>query len=36
MYNDVVRVFEEKYKDWREGDHEASKLLFKVVASGNS
>jgi len=26
IYNDIVRVFEEKFKNWREEDHEASTI----------
>ncbi len=35
LYNDVVKVFEEKFKNWREEDHEASKLLARLTDSGN-
>jgi len=33
LYSKVSSVFEEKFKNWREVDHEASKLLFKMVGS---
>jgi len=37
LYSKVSNVFEEKFKNWREEDHEASKLLFKMVRClGNS
>jgi len=35
IYNDIARVFEEKFKNWREEDHEASKLLLRVMKSGD-
>ena len=31
IYNNIVCVFEEKFKNWREEEHEASKLLMKAV-----
>ncbi len=31
IYNEVARVFEEKFQGRKEEDHEASKLLFKLV-----
>ncbi len=33
IYDDIVRVFEEKFRNWREEDHEASKLIMKAVVS---
>ena len=33
IYNDILRVFEEKFKNWREEDHEPSKLIMKAVES---
>ena len=33
IYNDIVRVFEEKFRNWREEEHEASKLIMKAVES---
>ncbi len=35
IYNDIARVFEEKFKNWREEDHEASKLLMRAKKSGD-
>ncbi len=35
IYNDIARVFEEKFKNWKEENHEASKLLMRVMKSGN-
>jgi len=36
IYGDVVAVFEEKFKGWKEEDHEASKLLGRMVGLGDS
>lgn len=34
--SEVARLFEEKLKGWREEDHEAAKLLSKVVSNSGS
>jgi len=31
LYKEVSEVFKDKFKDWREEDHEATKLLMKMV-----
>jgi len=31
---EVARVFEERFRGWREEDHEASRLLLEVVGGG--
>ncbi|OYT30647.1 MAG: AbrB family transcriptional regulator [Thermofilum sp. ex4484_79] len=31
LYDSVVKVFESKFKDWKEKDHEASKLLSEMM-----
>jgi len=36
LYGDVVRVFEERFRGWREEDHEASKLLLRMMGRGDS
>jgi len=36
LYDSVVEVFEDKFKNWREEDHEASKLLLEIMDHGNS
>jgi len=33
LYDSVVKVFEDKFKDWKEEDHEASKLLSEMMKS---
>jgi len=32
LRDEVAKVFEEKFKGWREEDHEASKLLSEIVS----
>ncbi len=36
LYESVTRVFEEKFKYWKEEEHEASKLLFKMMQNGDN
>ena len=31
LYKEVSRVFEDKFRDWREESHEASRILEKLV-----
>ncbi len=35
LYDSVVKEFEDKFKDWREESHEASKLLSEIVGHGD-
>jgi len=31
LYDEVSRIFEEKFRDWKEENHEASKFLIRMV-----
>ena len=36
LYHNVVKVFEDKFKNWKEENHEASKPLMEIVSHGDS
>ena len=36
LYTEIAKAFREKFKDWKEEDHEASKLLSEMINHGNS
>ncbi len=36
IYEEVARAFEEKFKGWREEDHEASRLALRMVGDEDS
>ncbi|MHA1589683.1 MAG: AbrB/MazE/SpoVT family DNA-binding domain-containing protein [Candidatus Njordarchaeales archaeon] len=36
LYEEVSRVFEEKFNGWKEEAHEASKLLSSLLKAGDS
>ncbi len=36
LYDDVIKVFEDKFKNWKEEDHEASKLLSEIIGHGDN
>ena len=36
IYEDLATVFEERFRGWREEDHEASKLLGRMTGVGDS
>jgi len=36
LYEEVSRVFEERFNGWKEEDHEASKLLSSLLRAGDS
>lgn len=36
LYESVTRTFEEKFRDWKEEEHEASKLLSKMMKNGDN
>ncbi len=36
IYEDLAAVFEERFRDWREEDHEASRLLGRMMGLGDS
>ncbi|RLE67562.1 MAG: AbrB family transcriptional regulator [Thermoprotei archaeon] len=36
LYDSVVKAFEDKFKDWKEESHEASKLLSEIVSHGDN
>ena len=36
LYEDITATFEEKFKDWKEEDHEASKFLLRMTNNGNN
>ncbi len=32
LYREVSKIFDEKFKDWKEEDHEASKMLERMLS----
>ena len=36
LYDSVVEAFENRFKNWKEEDHEASKLLSEIVSHGDN
>ncbi len=34
LYEEVSKIFDEKFKDWKEEDHEASKML-EIILGGD-
>ncbi len=35
IYKELIEVFEEMFKDWREGGREVIRLLMRIITSGD-